>query len=294
MPKKRSGPHPDGSVLLVLYHPFGLPSTEDRVGTIMRYGNTPNKEVIYRVKQILRWLAHLGLRVSQIFGKRTELAVIVDVQESDEACIEAAIGMHLWKNYLIRCPQNWLNETSHIYRCVSISVEHLERTLGFAEYAGIDPTSLGPRQLSTEGTFMHPFPPPSLPDNDKFPPRQSGLTLYIRPKALLGSRLAPTEEVDDFLNSIPFAQSSSESAVVEPSHQSVARVKNESDDEDQRNFLNTKAITVKSEEPEIPADLIATDTTDLPLCGEKDATSWLRRRNKAKCLQYCRVSASPI
>jgi hypothetical protein len=34
----------------VLYHPFGLPSTEDRVGSIMQYGNTPNKEVIYRVK----------------------------------------------------------------------------------------------------------------------------------------------------------------------------------------------------------------------------------------------------
>jgi len=50
MPKKSSGPPPDGSVLLVLYHPFGLPSTEDRVGSIMQYGNAPNKEVIYRIK----------------------------------------------------------------------------------------------------------------------------------------------------------------------------------------------------------------------------------------------------
>jgi hypothetical protein len=263
--------------------------------------------------------------------------VIVDVQESDEACIEAAIGMHRWKNYLIRCPQNWLNETSHIYRCVSTSVEHLERTLGehsspssttmdtyppsgFAEYAGIDPTSLGPRQLSTEGTFVHPFPPPSLPDNDKFPPRQSGLTLYIRPKALVGCRLAPSEEVDDFLDSIPLAQSSSESTVVEPSHESVARVKKESDDEDQHNFLNTKTIVVKSEEQEVPVDLIVTDTTDLPFSGAKDITSRTKsadplegfdeetrsgyyfglletydscafswRDNKAKFLQYCRV-----
>jgi len=188
---------------------------------------------------------------------------------------------------------------------------------GFAEYAGIDPTSLGPRQLSTEGTFLHPFPTPSLPDSDKFPPRQSGLTLYIRPKALVGSRLAPSEEVDDFLDSIPLAQSSSESTVVEPSHEPVVRVKKECDDEDQRNFLNTKTIVVKSEELEVPADLIATDTSDLPLYGAKDVTkpadplegfdeetrsgcffvgllkiydSLVRRcHHKAKYLQYCRV-----
>lgn len=50
MPKKKVPPPPDGSVLLVLYHPFGLPSTEARVGSIMQFGNAPNKEVIHRVK----------------------------------------------------------------------------------------------------------------------------------------------------------------------------------------------------------------------------------------------------
>lgn len=133
---------------------------------------------------------------------------------------------------------------------------------GFTEYLGIDLGSLEPRQLRGEGTFAHPCPPPCLPDDDRWPPRQSGLTLYIRPKVLSGTRLAPSEEVDDFLNSIALAQSSSK---VEPSHETVERVKNESNSEDQRALLNIEGIVVKSEESELPIDPhFSGDTTDPP------------------------------
>jgi hypothetical protein len=264
-----------------------------------------------------------------------ELAVIVDVQESDEDYIEAAIGMHRWQHYLTRCPHNWQDETSHIYRCVSTSIEHLERSLGghsirssatlytyhnelplgFTEYLGIDPASLGPRQLMTDGTFVHPCPAPSLPDNDRWPPRQSGLTLYIRPKAPLGTKLAPSGEVDEFLSSIALAQANSEDTVIEPSHGSATLVKSESDGEDQLTLGNTETSAVKLEALE-PADTaeraiqLHTENESLdPLEGFDDETRsedfyigrleahssqgfvslTLASYYKAGCWQYCRV-----
>lgn len=83
----------------------------------------------------------------------------------------------------------------------------------FTEYRDLDP--LNPRNHTNPrdaSTFVYPPFPPSLPSlpND-WPRGQSGLNLYVRPKFLPGTRPAPKEEVDDFLDSLglPGVESSS-------------------------------------------------------------------------------------
>lgn len=79
---------------------------------------------------------------------------------------------------------------------------------GFAEYE--DPDAFP--SPGEENIFASPPPLPCLPDADHWPPRQSGLTIYIRPKAVAGPKVAPMSDVDDFLSTIQVMDTSASSA----------------------------------------------------------------------------------
>ncbi|KAF8320397.1 hypothetical protein DL93DRAFT_2164017 [Clavulina sp. PMI_390] len=197
MPKRRA-PVEDGSVLLVLYNPYGLSSMDPLVRSIMTADARDSRK---RMEQCLRWLHTLGLEVNGIWGKRTELAVIVDVQRSNPDDVEHAIGVYKWNELLHRCPDKYRDELAHVYRCVSTSVEHLERTLNFLPYEVIDLEDTS-SFVSQDSIFSDPSPLPRMPENSEWPRPQSGLTLYVRPKALPLPRAAPRIDVDGFLSSM--------------------------------------------------------------------------------------------
>lgn len=119
--------------------------------------------------------------------------------------------------------------------------------LGFAEYSDEDAFP-GPGE---ENIFTSPPPPPCLPDADHWPPRQSGLTIYVRPKAVVGPRVAPMSDVDDFLSTIQITGTlaSSEDALSQGSSHITAEAVRASDSLPEKGQQDSSRMSSTSPSP---------------------------------------------
>jgi hypothetical protein len=128
--------------------------------------------------------------------------------------------MHHWNLFLDPCPPNWHKEVSYVFRCPSVSLEHLEMTLGgvgiqflfvdLITYSpseiGYEPVNIGQLSYSQHASpFASPYPHPTLP-SENWPRAQGNLTIYLRPVA---PKKVPDTQIDAFLSSIDLPPPSS-------------------------------------------------------------------------------------